>query len=166
MKPIVKLSTIVDALYFQIDESTSYLDKNTGDVIVITEEEFRATDDGRPLDDYPEWQRPSIEIAKRIIDNDISDLIELPSNFDIDEYRMMEKFCYTIKNERKFEKLYNSIKGSGAFRMFKNYIHELRLEKKWDKYRDEAYKQIAIEWCEENRINYVDDLDERSIPET
>ena len=157
MKPIVKLSIIVDALNSQFDENTSYLDKNTGDVIVISDEEFRAADEGKPLDDYPEWQRPSIEIAKKIIDNDISSLIELPSKFEIDEYRMMEKFILSLQDDTISEKLYLAIKGSGAFRRFKATIDQFGLTKEWYNHRDAAYKELAIEWCSENNINYIDE---------
>ncbi|WP_425429451.1 hypothetical protein [Desulfoscipio geothermicus] len=50
--------------------------------------------------------------------------------------------------------MYSSIKGSGAFRRFKDNIHRYQIAKNWYKYRDEAIKRIAIEWCEGNGIRY------------
>ncbi|SCZ08534.1 UPF0158 family protein [Alkaliphilus peptidifermentans] len=80
--------------------------------------------------------------------------ILLPSQFDINEYCIMEEFCLEIENDNIRDGMYNSIKGGGAFRRFKDKIRRYGLEEKWYKYRDEAIKKIAIEWCEENGIPY------------
>ncbi|MHC2995299.1 MAG: hypothetical protein IBV53_07360 [Candidatus Atribacteria bacterium] len=53
--------------------------------------------------------------------------------------------------------LYDSIKGRGAFRRFKNNIYKYNLEEDWYRFRDEAIKQITIEWCEDNGINYIEE---------
>ena len=34
----------------------------------------------------------------------------------------------------------------------------LRLEKRWYQYLDQAMKEFAIEWAEENDVRYEDDL--------
>lgn len=157
----VELSKIVEAMDIQNIEGLSYLDKNTGEVIVLAEEEFRAADDGDSLEDYPEWQRENIRIAQKIIDDDNKKFLGLPTKFDIDEYRIMEKFCLSIWDEKTSEALYAAIKGSGAFRRFKDSIHRFGVADDWYKYRDEALKEIAVEWCEENDIAYVDDLKDK-----
>ena len=41
----VKLEDIIQGMEFQSDESTSYLNKNTGEVVTISEEEFGAAKD-------------------------------------------------------------------------------------------------------------------------
>ena len=157
----VELSKIVEAMDIQSIEGLSYLDKNTGEVIVLAEEEFRAADDGDSLEDYPEWQRENIQIAQKIIGDDNKKFLGLPTKFDIDEYRIMEKFCLSIQDEKTSEALYAAIKGSGAFRRFKDSIHRFGVADDWYKYRDEALKEIAVEWCEENDIAYVDDLKDK-----
>ena len=53
--------------------------------------------------------------------------------------------------------LYYSIKGSGAFRRFKDNIYQYNLEEDWYRFRDEAIKRIAIEWCEDKGINYIEE---------
>lgn len=67
----------------------------------------------------------------------------------------MEEFCGSIKNDRVSNALYSSIQGRGAFRRFKDTIIRFGVEDDWYKFREEALKQIAIEWCEENEIMYV-----------
>lgn len=50
--------------------------------------------------------------------------------------------------------LYGLIKGSGAFRRFKNAVHRDGIADDWHKYRDDALKQIAIKWCRENNVEF------------
>ncbi|MBS3968799.1 MAG: hypothetical protein KGZ94_01650 [Clostridia bacterium] len=70
----------------------------------------------------------------------------------------MEEFCLEIEDGNLREIMYSSIKGSGAFRRFKDKdkVRRFAIEEKWYKckYRDEAIKRIAIEWCEKNGIAY------------
>lgn len=44
--------------------------------------------------------------------------------------------------------------GRGAFRRFKDTVHRVGMAEKWYSFQYEAYKRMAIEWCEENRIEY------------
>ena len=62
----VKLSAILEALEMQGDETHAFLDKQTGEVVVLTDEELRAAEDDDDLGDYPEWQRENIEQAKAV----------------------------------------------------------------------------------------------------
>lgn len=42
----------------------------------------------------------------------------------------------------------------GAFRRFKEDIRKTGMEQEWYDYRDKAYRNAAIEWCDENGFNY------------
>ncbi len=66
----------------------------------------------------------------------------------------MEEFCLSIKDKRLSDIMYDSIKGSGAFRRFRNNIQKYNIENDWYKFKDKAMKDIAIEWCEGNNIDY------------
>ena len=80
----------------------------------------------------------------------------MPTKFDIHEYSIMEKFCLSLNNSEMCETFYGPIKGSGAFGRFKNAIHEYDIADEWYKYRNDALKEIAIEWCQENGIEFDD----------
>ncbi|MFQ6115353.1 MAG: hypothetical protein ACE5NG_14940, partial [bacterium] len=56
----VKLDAIIEGMECQSDERTSYLNKKTGEVVTISDEEFSAVEDEEPIDDYPEWQQENI----------------------------------------------------------------------------------------------------------
>jgi hypothetical protein len=151
----IKLGDIIEGLEFLSDERHSFLDKRTGEVVSVSDEEMQAAEDDEPIEDFPEWQQGLIKIAKEIL-QETGDYIGLTSKFDIDEYSIMERFCLSIDDPEISETLYSLIKGSGAFRRFKDALYEYNLSDDWYKYRNNALKEIAIEWCEEHGIEYDD----------
>ncbi|MEW9677309.1 UPF0158 family protein [Lentibacillus sp. L22] len=87
---------------------------------------------------------------------DADKYIELPTPHDIDEYDMVENFCFTVKIKKKKEILLKAIRGKGAFGRFRHHIADLDLEQDWYMFRDQSYKQIAIDFCEMNGLEYVE----------
>ena len=153
----VKLDEIIDGLESQSDESSSFLNKKTGEVVLIIDEELNAAGENEPIEDFPDWQQDQIRIAKEII-AETGDYISLPTKFDIDEYRVMERFCLSLDDPEMSDLLYSLIKGSGAFRRFKDAIHKYDIADEWYSYHNNALKEIAIEWCREHDIKfYVDE---------
>jgi len=149
----VKLNEIIEGLEFQSDESSSFLDKTTGKVVLISDYEISAAEDGDPIEDFPDWEQDLVRIAKEIVD-ETGNYIDLPTKFDIDEYSIMEKFCLSLNDSEMSDTLYSSIKGRGAFRRFKDAINEYDIADDWYKYRNEALKEIAIEWCQAKGIEF------------
>jgi hypothetical protein len=148
-----KLSEIIDALSFQMDGTYQYLNTETGQIVMISDEELTAVEEGEDLADYPDWQQESIRLAQQIFDQP-EKFIELPSKFEIDEYRMMERFCLSVDDRAISDELYYAIKGRGAFGRFKDRIHRYGLTEAWYQYRDEAIEEIAKSWCEQHQIEY------------
>lgn len=150
----VKLQNIIDGLAFLTDEDSSYLHTMTGEVVYITDEELRAAAEAKPLDDFPAWQHDALRIAKDILETDL--YLPLPTKFDIHEYRIMERFCYSIEHDDIRDELCQAIRGRGAFRSFQDKIYEYSIAEAWYQYRDEALREIAIAWCEEHGIPYTE----------
>jgi len=149
----VKLNDIIEGLESQSDEGHSFLDKRTGEVVSISDEEMQAAEDDEPIENFPDWQQDLVRIAKEIID-ETGNYIDLPTKFDIHEYSIMEKFCLSLNDSEMSDTLYSLIKGSGAFGRFKNAIHEYDIADDWYKYRNDALKEIAIEWCQAKGIEF------------
>jgi len=149
----VKLDEIIEGLEFQSDESSSFLDKTTGKVVLISDDEMCAAEDDEPDEDSPDWEQDLIGIAKEIVD-ETGNYIALPTKFDIHEYSIMEKFCLSLNDTEMRNTLYSLIKGRGAFQRFKDAIHDYGIADDWYKYRNDALKEIAIEWCQENGIEF------------
>ncbi|MFH1883769.1 MAG: UPF0158 family protein [Planctomycetota bacterium] len=149
----VKMDDIIEGLEFQSDERHSFLDKRTGEVVSISDEEMQAAEDDETIEDFPDWEQDLVRIAKEIID-ETGNYIDLPTKFDIHEYSIMEKFCLSLNDDEMCNTLYSLIKGSGAFGRFKNAIHEYDIADDWYKYRNDALKEIAVEWCQEKGIEF------------
>ena len=49
--------------------------------------------------------------------------------------------------------IHRAIKGSRAFRRFKEGVHRFDIADEWYRYKDEAIKNIAKRWYEENNID-------------
>lgn len=150
--PAVRLSDIVDALEMQFDESSSFLDLDTGQVETVSRDLLREAeesgDDEAP--DLPEWQQQEWEIAKRIISTDR--FRKLPTKSEVHEWAIMEEFSLEAESDEVREDLLRAIHGPGAFRMFKDTIRRHRIEAAWFAFRAEALRQIALDWCEEHHI--------------
>jgi len=149
----VKLDDIIDGLESQSDESSSFLNKKTGEVVLINDYEMRAAEEGDPLEDLPDWEQDQVRIAREII-AETGQYIPLPTKFEIDEYSIMERFCVSLDNQEISDILYDLISGSGAFRRFKDAIYRYGIEDEWHTYRNNSIKEIAIEWCRENNIEF------------
>ena len=80
--------------------------------------------------------------------------IILPTQYEINEYQIMVDFIDTINNLEIRNNLHRLIQGKGAFRRFKDYCFEVNIIQDWYNYREEKYKEIAINWCKENDLKY------------
>ena len=150
----VKLTDIIEGMDFQSDEQSAFLNLTTGEVVSVTDEELRAAENDEPLEDFPDWQHDAIRIAREIVETD--HYLPLPDKFEINEYRIMERFCLSREDEDMRDDLCNAIRGRGAFRYFKDRIHAYGIVEEWYQYRDAALKEIARAWCEAHGIAYTE----------
>ena len=88
------------------------------------------------------------------IDELFEESIILPTKYEINEYQMMGDFIETIESPEINNNLQRLIQGKGAFRRFKDYCAEMDIIQDWYKFRDERYKEIAIDWCKQNELEY------------
>lgn len=150
----VKLHDVIEALEEAGEEHTHYLDKRTGEIVMVTNEEMEAAEEDELISEYPDWQRESILKAREILSSE-EGFIALPDQSDIHEYKIMEDFCLAFEDRRVGEDLHRLIKGSGAFGRFKNAIHSKGIEEAWYQFRRTEFERIAIEWLEEAGIPYT-----------
>ena len=151
----ISLREFVGEMQTLSDETRAYINKLTGELITITNDDIAMAESDEREEGF-EWQDEIIQTTKQVLTSD--DYLELPSKFEIHDYKIMEMFCLSIPDENISADLLGQIRGSGAFRRFKDRIDYYDLEKDWFKFRDDAYKEIAISWLEDNGFAYIDDL--------
>ncbi len=132
----VKLSDIIGAIEMANQYSESFLDRETGEIVWISEMAMTSDEQEEAYEQLDEHG-----------------FYRLPSTFDIREYDMMEEFIYSLPEPLQ-NKLEQVIRGKGAFRRFKNTIRYLGIEDEWYQYQASEYRRKAIEWCEENELEY------------
>ncbi len=130
-----KLSEVIDALEFTNDEIEYYYNPDNREIFMSNIGEFENLNE----DELDELFEKSIM---------------LPTRYDINEYEMMEDFAETIKDTRLQNQLYISLNGSGAFRRFKDTCINYDMIDDWYKFKDERYKELAINWCKDNNIEF------------
>ncbi len=165
----VKLSDIVNGMDSMGDETRVFFDRQSGEVIMLMDYELRRAeneDDDEDEDkideaDPPEWQRETLEQAKAVACDDGTRFLSLPDKFEINEWEMMQSFAQAQEDERLAEALLNAIRGRGAFRCFKDRVYEADIADEWYRFRDDAYRRIALEWCEWNKIDVDNDVQRR-----
>ena len=149
----VKLQDVTDALEMTGDFNSYFLDRRTGEIQLVTQEEWSAAENNELISTYPEWQRDSILKAREIQSTD--HFIELPDKMDINSYEIMEQFCHEYSNRRISEKLSAVIKGKGAFRRFRDMINDLGIRDEWNRFEHQQFEDLAVEWLEANEIPFT-----------
>ena len=152
MSKVFSLREIISALEAASDDCTLYLDPETGEILVVTEEE-RALAEDTCWEERPAWQGEMMAKIRAALEGDR--WLELPDRFDIHEWSIMERFSRVQNIERIRSELLNAIHGAGAFRTFRNAIRRLGLEQTDGQFRDEALADIARSWLEEHKLQYT-----------
>lgn len=150
-----QIKNIMEEIEMQIDGYRSFINIKTGEVISVSEDDLRDAEDEKPINNLHDWEIENLEIANDIVEN-FEDYKELPTKYEINEYEMIEDFCLTIHDEKMQRMLLITIGGKGAFRRFKDTIKEFEIEMDWYKYRDKRYKELAIRWCQNNNVEYIE----------
>jgi len=158
MSPRVKLSDIIKSIGFQTANTSCYLDKERGELFLIAKEQLHAAEEDVELEDYPDWEKEQIKLARKILaDKKGKRYILIPDKFVSYKYSTMENFCFIIDDEKISRALLRAILGAGVFNRFNNCIHRYGVADDWYKYRYNSMKRIVIDWCKANNIEYAEE---------
>ncbi|MCI8830705.1 MAG: hypothetical protein HFG43_06925 [Lachnospiraceae bacterium] len=137
----VKLDVILDAIEMADDNYTYFLDLETGESVFLADELVTGLDN-EGLEDE--------------IEENLERYLRLPTKFEIHEYHIMEEFIWTLKGDRA-DKLEHAIQGRGAFRRFKDMVDRMGISQQWYDFQAEYYRKLAIEWCQEHGLEYIEE---------
>jgi len=154
--PQASLKEIVGSLEMQFEEHSNYLDRQTGEVELISRDVLRLVEAGGSADELPEWQQSEFDIATALFE-DPDRFVRLPTEWDIHEWEIMREFAESVEPEPLRRDLLQALRGKGAFRYFKDTLRRYRREQSWYDYRTRALREIAVEWCQENGVDYSED---------
>lgn len=135
----IKLNEVIDGLEAVSIDIQVFLDTETGETIL----------NGEMMDD---WE----ELAD-LIDDSGDRFRRLPDQWEINEYGMMQDFISELPEGELQNDLWRAISGRGAFRRFKDMVAWRGVDKDWFAFRDAAYRKLAIDWCEQEGLSWVDE---------
>jgi len=158
---MVQIQAVMDAIDLP-EEWEAFLDPETGDILVMTDEERGMLDEEELEDEaaleMPDWEKESIGKLRSLLDSGRA--LRLPDKFDFHEWEVMRHFAASVENTEDGSELLGTIHGTGAFRMFRETTARLGLREAWFAYRDQALRELASEWLEENGIGYTEKAQE------
>lgn len=154
---MVRLMAVMDAIDLP-EEWEAFLDPDTGEILVLTDEERSMLGedelDDDTLVDLPDWEQEAVAKLRALLDSGRA--LRLPDKFDFHEWEVMRRFATSVEDLEASSELINSIHGTGAFRMFKEATTRLGVRDAWFAYRDQALRELAKEWLKENGIPYTE----------
>jgi hypothetical protein len=152
MAAVNSLREIADAIDSLSDDWEAYLDPDTGEIVMGTDEMRRLVEKGAIEDELPEWQRELLPKVRAAIESDR--FLLMPDRSEVHEWAIMERFSRAQEDEPAQRELLGAIHGSGAFRKFRSALQRLNLEDAWYRLRQSALEEIAREWLEEHHRPY------------
>ena len=138
----IKLNQVIDAIETANEAFTYFYNAETGETVYLQDELITEERDE--------------ELEELIENSPRGRFLRFPTKYDIHEYSIMESFIESLPPGAARQELTHAIRGKGAFRRFKNGIYYLRIEQQWYDYHAAAYRKIAIRWCRDEEIEYIE----------
>ena len=156
MVVIMSLRAVVEELEILPDEATLYLDRETGELFALGDEEAGLVEDGA-LEELPDWLRDEVPKIRAVLASER--WLSLLTRFDIHEWAIMDEFARAAEDPEVGDELRAAIHGRGAFRAFKDAVQRRGLQQDWYRFRDEAIADLAAAWLDDHGIAYTRDVE-------
>jgi hypothetical protein len=151
MTRTVSLQTVVDGLEMVGTDRRVFLNPETGEVVMVSDDEA-AVLDSDPDRDLEDWEREERDELREVLESDR--YLCLPDSFEIHEWAIMRQFCDTVEDDEARQQLLDAIHGRGAFRFFHQTTQRLGIRERWFEYRAAAFEIIAKDWLDANGLAY------------
>jgi hypothetical protein len=135
----VDLAQLINAFDMQSDHLSFYVNRVSGELLSLTEIEEMEQDD-------------ESELNTSVLDSD--GYVPLPSRWELNKYEIMEDFVFSLEDPKMQEILARAIRGKGAFGRFHTAVQAYKIQNQWYEYQKDRLREIAVEWCHQNRLAY------------
>ncbi|BCK42760.1 TPA: hypothetical protein U1V47_001326 [Streptococcus suis] len=138
----VSFQDVVDSLQMISQGDRYYYDSHIDELVYLSVGEFRIE------------SRDGLEEE---IEEDVAGrFVGLPTYYDFNPYTFMELYISDLTDGDLSGRLSRAIRGRGAFRRFKNELERCDRFEEWYAFETQCYKELVLEWCQENKIAIVD----------
>ncbi|MBE6072322.1 MAG: hypothetical protein E7208_10220 [Clostridium butyricum] len=154
----VYLKDVIEAIEFENELLNHFYNKKTG--VIIYKEDFSTStysaEDINKIDEFEEWERDLICNLQDLKENP-DDYIQLPQKDELYELKMMMDFCNSFSDISLENNLdINSSDENTKLHQIKKIIQDKELINEWYDYREDTEREIAIKWCDDNNIEYIE----------
>ncbi len=149
---VVSLQLIVDFIALTGDGWVACLNRDTGEIISVSDEMrdyVKAEVDPAYL---PEWQQRLLPKVREAIGS--SSCLPLPNRLRLHETDLMEQFAYRQPNLQLRDELLESAHGADPFRAFQALLYRHSLEQSWSEFQKVGVERIARNWLEMHEIPF------------
>ncbi len=182
--PAINWTELEEAFDNSSYEFDYYLDTETGQVLVVTDEtrmqletvfqQYGNVGEGEVFDlaavlpqtGLHDWQQHDVLVANQIEADFGSRYLAVPRRESRESYQIMRDFIVTVEDDRLKDRLLQAISGRSAFRYFKDVLYQYPDEqKRWFAYQDTRLKEEMREWLEMEGIEPTNEPRAIGIPE-
>ena len=96
------------------------------------------------------------EIINKIEEDEEEKYCYLPSKYIFHDSELIEEYIENVNNSKIQEDLEHAFYGRGKYRRFKDTLRRYNKEDEYYKFRYDYLKEMAIEWCKKNKIEFED----------
>lgn len=152
--PKVRLKDIVDAFDTATDGVDQFLDPESGEILVITEDIRAAMDEDDP-EDPTNWIYEAVTEVTTLLDSGRA--VELPTRSSSESFEVMKAFAESHPDPKIRARLLDSLDRPRPFRQFKDAAHKLGVLDAWHEHRHKALEIEAREWLAREEIPFRED---------
>lgn len=146
-------------------EMHHYLDLETGEVVMVTDEANRYLEESLD-EELPDWMQEMIKEAQQVEEGYGTRYIKIPQADSHEGYRDMEHFIGTVRDPRLRDRLWLAIEGRGAFRRFKDVLLDHPAEReRWFAFKDRCVYERISWWLESEDIEPTNPIEPPEEPE-
>ena len=136
----IKLKELIDMLY----------EINTFEYIIYDKKENNYIFVDLNMMFYDEYE----EILEKVEFDEKDRLYRLHNRYNFHDSEIIEEYINSVNNEKIQKELEFSFYGKGKYRKFKDTLARHNILDNYYKFREKYLKEIAIEWCNENKLEY------------
>lgn len=146
----INLEDIVNELELISDDGNSFFDKSTGQLFHISTRELEYAESGKEINPFLyKWQIEKINTVREMLKS--NQYIQLPTKNEINEHGLMINFLRNYPNQKLKDEVANLEQDNNInYWQLRNVILQYNIGDEWYRYKREAFKKIAIDWCDKN----------------
>jgi|GEM_PF-119261 len=152
----LSLRHLVEQLSFLTEHSTAFLEYETGEIYVVTDEEVHAAQKPDPDKEHTGEELEIFEQINELVSSDA--FLKLPTRSDLGEMDILTRFCRSIEKPALRAEFVEAISGDNAYARFRELRQKYRLEDQWFDFWETNLAENAKSWLAEKDVPYMDDI--------